>query len=587
VNTGPARGVAGAVEGAAPDPAGRDRHGEAAAGALVTRAPATPLGSPDSRQDGKQSMREDWVPWPASFAAAYRSQGYWNDDLLGRWPVSVPGLDGRTAVATSTRQLTYGQLDRAADRLAAGLRDRGLTSGDRVVVHLPNDIEMVVLCVALFRLGVLPVFALPAHRTSEITHLVDTADAVAYFCADRVLDCDYRTIAKEVQDRTDCLREVFVTGEAGPFTALGEVDADPVALPAPEPGDVALFLLSGGTSGPPKLIPRTHADYTYQLRASARLCGFGPDTRYLCALPLGHNFALACPGVLGTLQAGGTAVLAPAPTPEVCFPLVESAGVTSTSLVPPLVPLWLDAAEWTEHHLDSLELLQVGGARLDPATARRVPEGLGCTVQQVYGMAEGLLNYTRLDDPEDVVFHTQGRPLSPADEIRVVREDGREAAAGEEGELLTRGPYTLRGYFRAEERNRVRFTEDGYYRTGDVVKRTAGGNFEVVGRANDVINRGGEKVPAQEVEEHLLADPRIRHAAVVGLPHPHLGEQSCACVVARDEDEPPTLREVRAALRERGIAAYKLPDRLVVLPALPMTGVGKIDKKVLRARLTG
>ncbi len=347
---------------------------------------------------------------------------------------------------------------------------------------------------------------------------------------------------------------------------------------------MALFLLSGGTSGPPKLIPRTHADYAYQLRASAALCGVGPHSRYLCALPMGHNFALACPGVLGTLRAGGTAVLAPAPTPEECFPLIERAGVTVTSLVPPLVPLWLDAAEWTDSDLSSLALLQVGGSRLDPATAERVADGLGCALQQVYGMAEGLLNFTRPGDPEEEVLHTQGRPLSPADEVRVVREDGTDAAPGEVGELYTRGPYTLRGYYRADALNRLRFTEEGYYRSGDLVRRTAAGNFEVVGRTNDVVNRGGEKVPCQEVEEHLLADPRIVSAAVVALPHPLMGEQTCACVVFRDEAEL-TLRQVQAVLRERGVAAYKLPDRLVALPGMPLTGVGKIDKRALRESL--
>jgi 2,3-dihydroxybenzoate-AMP ligase len=199
-------------------------------------------------------------------------------------------------------------------------------------------------------------------------------------------------------------------------------------------------------------------------------------------------------------------------------------------------------------------------------------------------MAEGLLNYTRLDDPEGVVFHTQGRPLAPADEIRVIREDGAEARPGEEGELYTRGPYTVRGYFRAGERNRTQFTEDGFYRTGDLVRRTAAGYFEVVGRVNDVVNRGGEKVPAQEVEEHLLADPRIASAALIALPHPQLGEQTCACVVPRDPECPPTLREVRAGLRDRRIAPYKLPDRLEVMSRMPLTAVGKIDKKALRAR---
>ncbi|MGW1373627.1 (2,3-dihydroxybenzoyl)adenylate synthase [Streptomyces sp. NPDC002446] len=532
-------------------------------------------------------MREGCVPWPDAFVRDYRAKGYWTDEVLGRLPLSLPDAATRPAVVTPARTLTYGELDRAADRLAAGLRRHGIDTGDRVVVQLPNDVEMVVLCIALFRLGALPVFALPAHRTSEITHLVNTSEAVAYVCADQVLDCDYRTIAKEVLASTASLRHVLVAGDPGPFTALAALDADPVELPVPDPQDVALFLLSGGTSGPPKLIPRTHADYTYQLRQSSRLCGFGPGTRYLCALPMGHNFALACPGVLGTLRLGGTAVLAPAPTPESCFPLIASAGVTATSLVPPLVPLWLDAAEWTEHDLDSLTLLQVGGARLGPEVAGEVSEGLGCTLQQVYGMAEGLLNFTRLDDPESVVLHTQGRPLSPGDEIRVIREDGADARPGEEGELFTRGPYTLRGYYRAEERNRTAFTEEGYYRTGDVVRRTAAGYFEVVGRINDVVNRGGEKVPAQEVEEHLLADPRIRAAAVIALPHPHMGEQTCACVVPQDAQRPPALREVQAGLRDRGIAPYKLPDQLVVLSTMPLTGVGKIDKRALKAQLQG
>ncbi|MEU3096230.1 AMP-binding protein [Streptomyces sp. NPDC006967] len=530
-------------------------------------------------------MLEGCVPWPEPYAEDYRARGYWNDEILGSLPMSAPDARDRPAVVTATRTLTYGGMDRAADRLAAGLRGLGLGAGDRVVVQLPNDVELLVLCIALFRLGALPVFAYPAHRTAEIVHLVNSAEAVMYVCADEALDCDYRIIAKDVLAGAGTLRHVLVAGDPGPFAALAEVDGDPVDLPVPDAREVAFFLLSGGTSGPPKLVPRTHADYAYQLRQSSRLCGFRRDTRYLCALPMGHNFALGCPGVLGTLRMGGTVVPAMAPTPELCFPLIESAGVTVTSLSPPLVSLWLDAAERTAHHLGSLELLQVGEARLSPATARRVSGAFGCVLQQVYGMAEGLLNYTRLDDPENVVLHTQGRPLAPADEIRVIREDGQEAGPGEEGELLTRGPYTVRGYYRAEESDRAQFTGDGFFRTGDVVRRTAAGYFEVVGRTNDVVNRGGEKVPAREVEQHLLGDPRIALAAVIGVPHAELGEQTCVCVVPREAEHPPTLSEVRDGLRDRGIAPYKLPDRLVVLDQMPLTAVGKIDKNALRARL--
>ncbi|OEV08293.1 (2,3-dihydroxybenzoyl)adenylate synthase [Streptomyces nanshensis] len=535
-------------------------------------------------------MREGCVPWPEKLAGVYRERGYWTDELLGGLPEdAVAAGEARTALVTRDGSLTYAGLDAAADRMAAGLRARGLTAGDAVVVQLPNTAELVVVCLALFRTGVLPVFALPAHRAVEIEHLVRTSEAVAYICPDVTPGCDHREVARQVQARTEGLAHVLVSGDPGPYTALSEVDAapEPAADRAPlDPEDVALFLLSGGTSGPPKLIPRTHADYTYQLRASARLCGVGAESRYLAALPVGHNFALGCPGVLGTLRQGGTVVLAPAPTPDVCFPLVEKAGVTVSSLVPPLVPLWLDAVEWSDSDLSSLRLLQVGGARLDPATAARVSPALGCTLQQVYGMAEGLLNFTRVDDPPEIVHHTQGRPLSPGDEIRVTREDGSPAADGEEGELLTRGPYTLRGYYRAPERNRTHFTDDGFFATGDLVTRDPAGNFAVVGRINDVINRGGEKVPAQEVEEHLLHDPRVQSAALIPLPDPHWGELTCACVQPRDAADPPELRSLQNMLREKGLAAYKLPDRLEILPQLPLTAVGKIDKKKLKSLLT-
>ncbi|MEU3914335.1 AMP-binding protein [Streptomyces sp. NPDC029721] len=530
-------------------------------------------------------MSEEFVNPPAEVARRYRELGYWTDETLGTWPSGTPGRAARTALTGPDGDMTFAELDLAADRMAAGLRARGLRAGEHVVVQLPNTPDFVALSLALFRLGARPVFALPAHREAEITHLVDTAEAVLYVCPPESLDPEYGRLAKEVAARCPSLREVLVAGASASFATLGEADADPVELPAPDPFDVALFLLSGGTTGRPKLIPRTHADYTYQLRESARLCGFGPDSRYLAVLPAAHNFALACPGVLGTLRLGGTAVLAPAPTPEVCFPLIERTRATATSLVPPLLRLWLDAADWNDSDLSSLGLLQVGGAKLDAAAARQVPAALGCTLQQVYGMAEGLLNYTRLDDPRDVVFRTQGRPLSPADEVLVLREDGTPAGPGEPGELLTRGPYTLRGYYRAPEHNRVRFTEDGYYLTGDLVTRSAAGNLEVVGRVNDVVNRGGEKVPALELEEHLAADPRIAAAAVVALPDELWGECTCACVVPADAGDPPRLREVQAALRARGLAAYKLPDHLVVFSELPLTAVGKVDKKALREQV--
>jgi 2,3-dihydroxybenzoate-AMP ligase len=200
-------------------------------------------------------------------------------------------------------------------------------------------------------------------------------------------------------------------------------------------------------------------------------------------------------------------------------------------------------------------------------------------LQQVFGMAEGLLTLTRDTDPWDVVVGTQGRPLSPADEILIVDDSGIPVPPGHTGELLTRGPYTLRGYYRAPEHNARAFTDDGYYRTGDLVRLTKTGELVVEGRIKDVIVRGGAKVSAEELEGYLLAHPSVDRAAVVAVPDPYAGELICACV--QPNGKPPTLAELRQALHERGIADYKLPDRLVVVAALPLTGLGKVDKKVL------
>jgi 2,3-dihydroxybenzoate-AMP ligase len=355
--------------------------------------------------------------------------------------------------------------------------------------------------------------------------------------------------------------------------------ADEAAGPGPAPGDVAVLLLSGGTTGLPKLIPRTHNDYEYNLRASARVADLGPADRYLAALPVAHNFALACPGVLGTLAAGGTVVLAPGGDPETAFALIERERVTVTALVPPLALMWLDAAKAIGADLSSLRLLQVGGSRLKAAPARRVRPVLGCTLQQVYGMAEGLLNFTRLDDPDDVVCDTQGRPLADDDEVRIVDAAGDPVPQGEAGELQVRGPYTLRGYFDAGEFNATAFTADGFYRSGDLVRRVPAGELVVEGRVKDVINRGGDKIPVEEVEGLLMAHPAVRDVAIVGIPDEVMGERSCAYVIARGE--PPTRRDLVRHLTGLGVAAFKLPDRVRVVASFPRTPLGKIDKRAL------
>ncbi|MFC3964382.1 (2,3-dihydroxybenzoyl)adenylate synthase [Nocardia jiangsuensis] len=526
--------------------------------------------------------RDGYVPFPAAAAAEYRSAGYWAGRAIGDLLTDAARrAPAAPAVLTDAGPWSYADLDAAADRMAHGLLALGIAPGDRVVVQLPNVPEFATVLFGLLRAGIIPVLTLPAHRRAEIEHLANLAEAVAYVIADELGDFDYRALAAEVRPAVPTLRHVLVLGSPGEFTALSAVPREPSGeLPAVDPSDIALMLVSGGTTGLPKLIARTHEDYAYNAAASAGITRLTADDVYLATLPAAHNFPLACPGILGAVTVGAAFTFLTDPSPESAFAVIERHRVTVTALVPPLAQLWTAAVEWEEADLSSLRLLQVGGARLADVNAREVTPALGCTLQQVFGMAEGLINYTRLDDSSELICTTQGRPMSPADELRVVDENGVDVEPGSEGELLTRGPYTINGYYRAPEHNARAFTPDGFYRSGDLVRRLPSGHLIVSGRIKDVINRGGENVSCDELEEHLLAYPGVRHAAAVGLADAVLGEKVGVVLVV--SGAMPSLTEIKTFLTGRGLATYKLPDVLRQAETLPVTAVGKIDKKVLR-----
>ena len=456
-----------------------------------------------------------------------------------------------------------------------------------MVIQLGNTPVYYAVVWGLFRAGLIPVFALAAHRITEIAHFARKSQASAYIAVERYEGFDYRTLARELVALPDAaVRHVVIAGDAAEFQALDALPAAPDLLPTsdPDPQSVAFLQISGGSTGLSKLIPRTHDDYIYSFRASNDICGIGPDSVYLVALPAAHNFPMSSPGALGVFYAGGTVVLSPSPSPDVAFPIIAAEGVTDLGLVPPLALLWAQAAERTPHDLSSLRTLQVGGAKLTPEAARRVVATLPVRLQQVFGMAEGLVNYTRLDDDEDTVLGTQGRPISPGDEVLVVDDDGQPVPDGQVGYLLTRGPYTIRCYHNDASANARSFTEDGFYRTGDMVVRRPSGHLVVQGRAHDHINRAGEKISAEEVEDHLLAHPQVFDVAVVSIPDEYLGERICAFVIPR-QDQKPRPPEIKAWMRGRGVAAFKIPDQIVLVDAFEVTAVGKTSRKELRARL--
>lgn len=479
--------------------------------------------------------------------------------------------------------LSYAELNERAERLASGLYAAGLRDGDHAMVHMPNTSGLFTVIFALLRLGAVPVMAMPNQREQDINALMELAQPAAYFISDNVAEHDYLALAQNMLEKHRSLLFVGLDGNVnqGQEDILLLEDLQGPACPWPEKDreDTAFLLLSGGTTGTPKLIPRKHGHYFYNFTASAELCGFNSEMVFLAVLPVAHNFTLASPGVLGTFQCGGRVVTSISASCDEAMPLIEKEGVTHVALVPPLAKLWVEGREWEDSDLSSLKLMQVGGARLEAGLAKQLLDTLGCGLQQVFGMAEGLLCYTRLGDPLETIIHTQGRPLSPDDEIRVVDEEDRDVAEGQLGQLMTRGPYTIRGYFRAPAQNASSFTQDGFYLSGDLVRRDAQGNFIVEGRIKEQINRCGEKISAAEVEEAISALHGVHAVAAVGVPDDLLGERICVFIKPEGQRVEPS--QLKTALRASGLSDYKVPDQIETIDEWPLTAAKKIDKRKL------
>lgn len=530
-------------------------------------------------------MLEGFTFWPKERAEFYRQQGCWEGLTFGRL------LEDRSqqfaneiAVIDHQSWITYAELNERATRFAAGLQKLGIQKGDRVVVQLPNIIPYVEAVFALFKIGALPVFSLPSHRFNEIQYFCEFSEAKAYIVADQFGGFDYRGLAREVKAATADLKHIIVVGESEEFISFDEVySEEPLKEVHIEGSDVAFLQLSGGSTGTPKLIPRTHDDYMYSIKLSVECCNVTDQTVFLVVLPAAHNYPMSSPGILGVIYAGGKIVLSRTPSPDEAFPLIEKYCVTMIPLVPPLALHWLDVRPKRTEDLSSLEVILVGGSKFSAEAAKRIEPVFQCKLQQVFGMAEGLVNYTRLDDPEEIVVHTQGRPMSPYDEIKIVDDEDNELPIGVAGHLLTRGPYTIQGYYKAPEHNAKAFTKDGFYRTGDIVKMNELGYLIVEGRDKDQINRGAEKIAAEEVENHLLAHSAVHDASVVSMPDSYLGEKVCAFVIPRKEQV--SKRELKKFLRDRGLATYKIPDEFVFVDEFPMTHLGKVSKKDLRKRI--
>src|SRR5215469_8723567 len=535
-------------------------------------------------------MLKGVVPFPPEFAQRYRDRGYWSDkSLADEFRVVFKCYADRVALIGGDREITYAELDRLSDNLALNLLDLGLKNLDRVVVQLPNVVEFVILYFGLQKIGCIPIAALPSQRYAEICQFVKLSGATTCVIPDRYQDFDYGQMVDRIRGECPTLTHAIIFGSARHgFSSLAELISKPATLPLSrlseisiDPSDPAVFQLSGGTTGIPKLIPRTHNDYAYNSKLAASVCAVRVDSVALVVLPIAHNLPLACPGVQGFLFNGAKTVIGPSTKPEHIGELIQKHRVTHLKVVPALLIRLLNSEVLTHYDLSSLTIIQSGGQSLLPQTRllvkKRIPNAF---VQENFGMSEGLLMFVRLDDPLDVCMETVGRPISPDDEVRLLDDDGNDVPPRDVGELCCRGPYTLRGYFGVPDYNAGVFTADGFYRSGDLMRQHPSGNYIVEGRKKDLINRGGEKISAEEVENLILTHPSVKNVACIPVPDHDLGERMCACVLVRDGAQL-SFDELKKFLLGKEIAKYKLPERLEILPEFPLSTFGKVSKKKL------
>ena len=540
-------------------------------------------------------MLEGVVPFPPEFQKRYREKGYWRDRSLAREFAEVfRNYADRVAFVDRGKSYTYADVDRASGRLALNLLELGLKPLDRVVVLLPNVIEFVFLYFALQKIGCIPIAALVTHRALEIGQFVQLSGASTCVVPDRQGEFDFQEMVGRVREENPALKFGIVLGEArAGFASLADLILRPPRRSPDEleriridPTDPAVFQLSGGTTGIPKLIPRTHNDYAYNSRIAADVCRVGPESVLILALPIAHNLPLACPGLQGYLFRGGKVVLSPTTRPEDMFRLIQEHRVTHLKVVPALLIRLINDPAIGKFDLSSLRVIQSGGQRMQPEVRLRTKQLIpSATVQENFGMGEGLLMFVQLEDPEEVRLETCGRPLSPDDEVMLIDDEGAEVPPGEVGELACRGPYTLRGYFGVPEYNARQFTPDGFYRSGDLMRLHPSGNYVVEGRKKDLINRGGEKISAEEVENLILSHPAVQNVACVPMPDPNLGEKMCAYIILR-AGRSLTLKQLVDFLLAKEMAKFKLPERLETVPDFPVSTFGKVSKKALVETVT-
>jgi cyclohexanecarboxylate-CoA ligase len=462
------------------------------------------------------------------------------------------------------RSLSFQQFHDAAERAAAGLLDLGIGAGSRVVWQLTTRIETLVLTAALCRLGAVQIPVLPIYRGREIAFVLSQTEAAHLLVAPRWRDIDLAAVASDAAKETGA--QLTVIDGALP-------DGDPARLGPPPSRDdeVRWIFYTSGTTADPKGAMHTDLSASAGGAAMAKGLQITPADRIAMVFPIAHIGGCAV-WFTSSMLCGAALIFTEYVEPDAVCDLLRTQRVTIAGTGPAHHAMYVAAqrAHPEAPYFPDVRVYTSGGAAKPPSHFAYIARELGRPVHSSYGMTEGpILTCTHLDDPEDVLASTEGGPCDGV-VLRIV-----------DGEVRVKGPQVMRGYLDSSL-DADAFDADGWLRSGDLGELDAAGNLTITGRIKDVIIRKGETFSAREVEDLLITAPGVADVAVVGLPHPLLGEQACACVVAADPADPPTLESLTAHLAEHGLMRQKWPERLQLLDSLPRNLAGKVVKADLR-----
>jgi 2,3-dihydroxybenzoate-AMP ligase len=536
---------------------------------------------------------EGFTPYAKEDAEKYSRLRWWLGmtwgDIFDKHTDVYPEKIG---LVDAVSRWTNRDLRRAVDKLAISFMGLGIKPKDRVLLQLPNWHEFIISFVALHKIGAVVVVLVPRHNQIEINHFCKLTEPAAWILPERYGKIEYRQIIDDVLKENPRLKEKIIQVRPGGTTEyhdlqklmeqpeLTQENLKALRQRRPDPDECCEILPTGGTTGLPKLAPRSHNCYMNNVEYHAYRWDIHNQDTIMVITPLGHNLSVHW-GVAAAFFAHAKLVLLDSVKPEDICEWIQREKVTAIPTVPALIARVVQMEDLPKYDLSSLKKISVGGAPSTQELVKSVYDKIGCYFINGFGSVEGTCCSTKPGDSIDVICGSVGRPICPYDEVKIVDANGKEVDTGVDGELVSKGPGIFTGYWKSSGERAKLFTSDGFFRTGDQAKKDDQGYIWITGRIKDIIIRGGENISAVEIENLMSTHPAIADVAVVAMPDKILGERICAYVKAKPGTKP-TLEEIVSFLKSKGASVLQLPERLELIDEIPLTKVGKADKKVLR-----